>query len=526
MQDTQNRRADTGAASDLAAMSRSMIIVMVITIVAKITGFLRETVLASHYGVSGVTDAIKTATEAPTFILSVLVVALAAAIVPTYNEKLKSGKEAANRFTSNVLTIGMIVTVIVMLATALFLPQVIHWLLPYAADDVKASALSMARMMLPMGIFVFLSRMVSAYLQANFSFAIPALSQLFLNIVSIGAIMISGGANVMVVAAGTLVGWFVQFLVQVPRMRSLGYRYRPSLDLSEPLLRDVGMLMLPLLFTGAFDQAYLVIRAMASDMAGYITVLDLSTRLSTMVSAVLLTTIATVLYPSLVRHVEDTKRFRDNLSFGINLNLLLALPASSALLFLATPITRLVYERGAFSSADTAITATTLAMTSIGILGVGLRELLNRCFYAHKDIKAPTIVGIFTVAINGGLSFLIYPTYGAPGIAVATSISALFSAAALLVLLHTRHRALDGKRILVCLGKSSVATGVMIGALLTLMRVLAVDNMIGMQFIGAVLALISLGIVLYLLVLWLLRTEELRAAGAYVLGKIRPKKHA
>lgn len=521
---TEDSTAKPLKKSDKGAISRSMLIVMSLTMIGKLTGFMRETVQASRFGVSGVTDAIKTATEAPTFFLSIIITALAAAFIPIYNEKLAQGKEKADRFMNNITTLGMAVIILGLFLTALFIrPLVTRLMLPFAAAETQEMAIEMTRVLMPVGVFVFLSRMATAYLQANFSFTVPALSQIFLNVIIIGAIILSKGANVLYVAIGTLIGWFAQFLAQTPRLYSLGYRYRPLIDWKEPLLRDVTLLMLPLLASGLFDQLYLIIRAMASDMAGHITVLDLSTRLSTLVSAVLLTTIATVLYPSLVRHVAEPDRFRDNLSFGININVLIALPAAAAMLFLSLPITRLVYQRGAFSGEDTLLTAQTLAMTAIGIPGIGLRELFTRSFYAHKDIKAPTIIGILSVLLNAGLSFLLYRAYGAPGIAIATSVSAIASAVVLFILLEARHHAIEGRRVLRCLWKTTVATAVMTAALLFLAQVLHISTLVGTSFLLTMVLLIGVGVALYIAVLWALRMEELSMALKFIKRKLARK---
>lgn len=139
--------------------------------------------------------------------------------------------------------------------------------------------------------------------------------------------------------------------------------------------------MLPVLISSAFDQVYMIVgKAVASSGIGDITILDYGNRVSTMVSAVLLTSIATVLYPTLVKNVDSSEDFRRTLSLGVNLNLLIAIPAMAALTLLRLPVTRLVFERGAFTAKDSLLTCGTLACYSCGILGVGLREIGNRTF--------------------------------------------------------------------------------------------------------------------------------------------------
>lgn len=514
---------ETHSMTDTAAITRSMLIVMFFTMVGKATGFVREVALASRFGANEATDAIKTAIEAPNFFLSIFVVALAAALIPAYSKKLSEGKAQADRFMSSVVTLGLLASFAVLSLTYAFIGPIVRGLiLPHATESTQQLTIDMARVLMPIGIFLFLSRMVTAYLQANFSFAVPALSQIFLNIVTILAIMLSKG-SMMVVAVGTLIGWFMQLAVQLPRLSGFGYRYKPSLDVKELLHSDVLVLMLPLLATGAFDQIYIIIRAMASDMAGHITVLDYSMRLTTLVSAALLTTIATVLYPSLVRHVSEKERFCDNLSFGINLNLLIAIPASAALIALSVPVIRLVYERGQFTSADTQLTAQTLAMSAIGILGLGLRELLTRAFFAHKDVNAPTVVGVLTVVSSAALSFLLYPTQGAPGIAAATALSAALSSVVLAIILQKRHQAIDGARVWRCLWKVSVSSAAMCAVLVFLKNALRVLSLTGMPFLLAMLSMILIGVAVYLFLLYALRTEELRLAAGFARQKLQRK---
>ncbi len=508
---------------DVGTLSKSMLIVMVFTMFSKVTGFIREMVLASKYGISLYTDAYKTASDLPCIFLSIIVTALSATLIPIYAKQLEEGKARASRFISNLFTVGIVMSVVVLLLTTLFLrPLVTNFFLPNAGQETQELAIQLSRIMMPMGLFVFLARMSSAYLQANFSFTIPALSQSLLNLVVIAALMVSSGGNITVVAVGTLIGWAFQYAVQIPQMHRLGFKYRPVIDLHDPGLREVALLMLPVLISSAFDQVYFMVdRAVASSVEGNITALDYGNRISTMVSSVLLTTIATVLYPSLVRNTGNREKFTEDLTFGLNLNLLVAMPAMAALILLATPVTRMVYEHGAFSSDDTLLTSGTLACYSAGILGVGLRELCNRCFYAYKNTKIPTIVGVCVVLLNIGLDFALYPTFGAPGIAGATAACSLASGFALLFMLHRSKKVVDQPRVLRCLWKTLVACVAMLASLLVLSFVLHMGTLGGAKFYGAMLVNFVIGIAIYFTVLKILKTKELEVAFGMIKRKLK-----
>lgn len=519
MDNTQHTREQS-----VGTMSRSMLIVMIFTMVSKVAGFLRETVLAANYGMNLYTDAYKAADNLTCIILSIVVTAMCTTLIPVYSTQLKQGQKQATRFINNLYTIGFIVSVVILLLTLLFMDPLTSFLTRNAEDPgTKALVTQLATVMMPMGIFVFLSRITSAYLQANFNFTVPAISQLVLNIVLIGSIMVSGGTNITYVAIGTVIGWALQFLVQLPSVRRTGLVYRPVLDFKEPGIRSVFVLILPVLVSSAFDQIYLTfdMQVAFGGAVGDPTALDYANRINTMVSSVLLTTVATVLYPNLVRHADDREKFMDNLGFGINLNLLIALPAIAAILVLSLPITRMVYQRGEFSDQDTIHTAVLLSCYCAGILGVGLRELCFRCFYAFKDTIVPTIVGVGVVVLNIGLNYALHPIFGAAGVAAATSISVSLSGVVLLVLLHFKRHVVNGRKMLQCLWKTAVSTGVMTALLLVLYRVLDLGTRTGSGlWMGLGITVIA-GIAAYAVMLLILRTDELGMVIRMVKKKFR-----
>lgn len=494
---------------DMGSMSRSMLVVMILTMVAKVAGFLRESVMARQFGATHVTDAIKTALDLPCYILSIIVIAIAATMIPVYSSKLREGREKAERFMSNLFTVGLLFSIIILVITYFLLePLTVHVQLRHSQPETQQLAIRLAKIMMPMGIFVFLSRMSSAYLQANFRFTIPALSQILGSLIVMAAILIAPNQDPTYVALGTVAAWAVQFAVHIPQMRRVGLHYRPTFDLKESGLVQIIILMVPVLISSAFDQLCLGFdRLVASQVEGDISTLDYANRLSTMVSAILLSTIATVLYPSLVRAVDDKKKFTDELSFGVNLNLIIALPATIALIVLCTPVVRVVYQRNNFTAENTASTAPLLACYAAGIFGVGLRELCNRCFYAYKDIKIPTLVGILVVVFKVGLNFALYPLFDAEGVAAATAISSLLSGFVLLFLLHRKRRVVDVRRVLRCLLKVGLSTAVMALVLFALMGALSLDSLAGMGLI------IIAGIAVYAICLVLLRVEELKLFG-------------
>ena len=182
------------ANSSVKSLSKSMLVVMVFTMLAKVTGFLRETVMASRFGLSAITDAYKTAFDIPCIFLSVIVTALSATLIPTYSSQLQQSRDKADRFIRNLFTIGLALSAVILGLTLSMLDTLVcRFFLPGASAEAQQLTIRLARIMLPMGFFTFLARMSTSYLQANFRFAVPAVSQVMLNLCIIVFIILSGG---------------------------------------------------------------------------------------------------------------------------------------------------------------------------------------------------------------------------------------------------------------------------------------------------------------------------------------------
>ena len=155
----------------------------------------------------------------------------------------------------------------------------------------------------------------------------------------------------------------------------------------------------------------------------------------------------------------------------------------------------------------------------MGILGVGLREIGNRCFYAYKKTTIPTVVGIIVVLLNVVLDIALYPVWGAAGIAAATAISSTLSGVTLMVMLYRRLGAVDMKRLLTCLWK----TLAMCVVLLALSSALHLSTATGRAFQLGMLGVIAAGVAVYAVMLFLLKTEEFKSALSLVSGRLRKK---
>jgi putative peptidoglycan lipid II flippase len=173
--------------------------------------------------------------------------------------------------------------------------------------------------------------------------------------------------------------------------------------------------------------------------------------------------IATAVLPQAARHAaaNDRRAIRDTVNHGLSLMLMVNLPAMVGLIVLATPIVRLLFEHGRFTAADTAATAAALRLYALGLIGYSAVRILSPVFYALGRNRVPVVASVATVIVNVILSLILVRLLGFRGLALSTSISAVFNAVLLLVFLRTRLERLGGRELAGTFVALTLAAGAM-----------------------------------------------------------------
>jgi putative peptidoglycan lipid II flippase len=185
--------------------------------------------------------------------------------------------------------------------------------------------------------------------------------------------------------------------------------------------------------------------------------------------------IATATLPAVSRHAanQDDGAVRKTVADGLSLMLMLNVPATVGLIVLAAPIVRVIFEHGAFTAADTAATAAALQYYALGLVGYSVVRIASPSFYALGQNRTPVMVSIATVLVNVALSLVLVRAFGYRGLALGTSLAALFNATVLMILLRQRLHGVEGGRVARSTIKIAVASLAMGAAAFFVERVLA-----------------------------------------------------
>jgi putative peptidoglycan lipid II flippase len=461
-------------------MSRQLVrsagVIGIATLTSRVLGLVRDQVLAYFFGAGDAMDAFRIAFRLPNVLRDLFAEgALSAAAVPTFTRAFASGDRAiAWRLACNVITVLLLLSGAIVVAGIVFAEPLV---------DVYASGfhnvpgkieltIRLTRIMFPFLAMVATAAVLMAMLNALHRFFIPALSPAMFNVATIVCAVIALPVAtllsidpIIAIAAGTLLGGLGQIILQWPSLRREGFRYHFVLDLHDPWLREIGRLIVPGVAGLAAVQINVFVNSwLAAGLGtGAVSWLDYAFRLMYMPIGLFGISIAAASLPTISGHAanRDDPGIRRAVSSGLRMMLMLNVPATVGLLVLATPIVRLIFERGRFTPADTAATAAALVCYAPGLLGYSAAKLVSPSFYAMGDSRIPVLSSAASVAFNIAANLALVRSLGHRGLALGTAFAALLNASLLLVLLRARLGGLEGRRLLTATIKISVASAAM-----------------------------------------------------------------
>lgn len=426
--------------------TRTISVVMAITLLGKVLGLLRDRLLAVHYGTGMEANAFYTASRIPrVFFDAVFASAIAACFIPVFSEYLtKKGKKAAFDFSSAFITIMALLTAVLMvLGMACAGPLVQLFADGYDAETA-ALTVRLTQLMFPTVLFTGVAFSFVGILQSLGNFSVPALISTVSNLVVILYFYtLDRRFGIFGLALAFLVGWLLQAAVQVPALHRLGYHYRPQLDLRSEGMGKVFALMLPVMVSTWVQPINLTINSkFGSRLYGGsgVTAIEISTNLYLIIVGVFVLSITNVIFPKLSRLTagDQSDEFRDTLRQTLRGMLFFLLPMSAGLMVVSRPLVSFIYGGGLFDDFSVAITAQGLFWVSLGMVGYGVQNVLSRAYFARQEGRIPLVAGLVSIGVNVVLCMALTDTLAVQGLAIASAVSATVYALLLLIPMQCR----------------------------------------------------------------------------------------
>jgi putative peptidoglycan lipid II flippase len=486
------------------------------TLVSRLTGFIRDVVMAAILGAGPVADAFFIAFRLPNHFRAIFAEgAFAAAFVPAYARTLEaSGLPAAKVFSAQIASALMLINVVLLAVALVFTPSVVDLLAPGLSDDPERYdlAVTLTRITFPALLLVSLQTMISGELNANGRFAAAAGAPILLNVCMVATLLVAHWfPNAGYAAAwGVLVAGVAQVvLVGIDAERhGYGVRFRiPKLD--APTRKFLKALGPAIIGAGGVQLALFADTLIASYLpTGALSALYYADRINQLPIGVVGIAVGTVLLPEMSRRLAagDERGAASAQARGIQLALLLTIPCAAAAITIPDLIMRALFARGAFTAEDAAAAGATLAAYTIGLLPFVLMRSFTAPFYARGDTATPVKAALLAAAVNILLKVLLMGHLAQVGLALATSVGAWINLSLLALFARRQGFAISGAAIGKPVAKL-IAAGVVLAASL-LAGAYGLDHALaGMTRFRdetALLLLVLLGTVVYGLMIFLL----------------------
>ena len=442
------------------------------TLVSRLLGFLRDLVIAMQFGATAAADAFFVAFRIPNVQRKILAEgAVTAAFIPIFSEvRNKRGDREAWDMTANLFNILLTILVTSSLALAVFAPLVIMIFAPGFIDEPDKFDLTvhLTRWMAPYLLFIGLAVFFMGILNTFKVFALPAVTPALLNICMItAALLISPQLDepILGLVFGVLAGGFLQFACQAPEVFRRGFRFMPSFNWKDTEVIRIGKLMVPAIFGLAVYELNMLVDTLLASLLpeGSISYLYFGNRLVQLPLGVFGVALGVAILPMLSEQAarKELPEMIKTLAFGIRLILFISIPATVGLILLRFPIVNTLWERGEFLRSSTEGTAIALLYYSVGLCAFCAIKVVVPAFYSLQDTKTPAKIGVYSMILNIVLNLIFMGPLKHGGLALATSLSALFNVVLLIHYLRKRLGLMGGRKILVSTIRLAVASCIM-----------------------------------------------------------------
>lgn len=437
------------------SLIKSASIVSLLTLASRITGLVRELLIASTFGASAMTDAFNVAFRIPNFFRRLFGEgAFSQAFVPVLAAtRAKHGLESTRLLVDRVATVLAWVLLATCVLGVLGSPLLVWAMASGLQQNPRGFevAVVMTRWMFPYIGFMSLVALAAGVLNTWKRFAVPAVTPVLLNLSMIGAAWLGGPwfqsmglEPIYALCAGVLVGGVMQLVVQWAALHKMDMMPRVAWRRSDIAAawadsgtRNVASLMVPALLGVSVAQISTLINTqIASHLpSGSVSWLTYADRLMEFPTALLGVALGVVLMPQLASAsaASDTQKYSSLLDWGLRIVVLLSVPCSIGLLLFAQPLVAVLYHYGAFTGLDVQQTSAALMGWGAGLVGIVAVKVLAPGYYASQDIKTPVRIAVAVLVITQLLNVVLVPQFKHAGLSLAISLGAVINASWLLI---------------------------------------------------------------------------------------------
>ncbi len=423
-------------------LGKATIIIAILALLSRITGFLRDMLLASNLGLSSQTDIYFTAFRVPDFIYNLLILGtLSAAFVPIFTKYYLKDKNEAWRIANSVFNISVAGMTLISLLGFIFAYPLTRLVAPGFSPEEITQTANLTRIFLLSPIIFTASSVFSSTLLSFKKFIWVNIAPLLYNVgILIGIVFLLPHFGLTGLAMGVILGALLHVGIQLPQLIHLGWKWYPFWEWRNKGLQQIVKLFIPRLM--GLDISYvnlIIVTIIGSTLArGTIAAYNFANNIQAVPFGIFAISTALAVFPVMSEQYakKELKSFINTFNHAFVRIVYLILPMSVLLLLLRAYIVRLLLGYGKCDWICTITTLDTLGILAFSLIAQSLIPLISRAFYARQNTKTPVIIGLFAMVINAGLSYSLSFGLEIIGVAIGFVIASIFQVMMLIIYLH------------------------------------------------------------------------------------------
>mgnify|MGYP001948519853 FL=1 len=508
---------------------RSAALIMVMTLLARVIGFVRETLLAHQFGVTFAVDAYKVAYSIPQTLFLFVPGALNAIFLTSVKGLLTERRTAdAVKLFRQMLTLVTLLYLALAVLGYLFAEPITRLIAPTYTGAELELTVRMMRIMWPAAVFIALIGLFQATLNAHEDFFWPMLGGILNSVIVIAAYpLLVPGLGIRGVAIGTTLGFAAAALIMVYPLRKHRYSFRPSMAWNNAEMRSIGERFVPIMIGSSVTQLTVFLeKFMVTPLGeGKVSSLNYANTFFQLPMSIFVSAFALPILPYLVEYYKkkDMSRMKESLESSLQYLLILIIPVTAAMLVIPEPLLSLIYQWGTSSQFDAHalhLTGYALFFYSFGLMFLAGRDLFTRAFYAMENTKLPVFVAVFSIGVFFVAGMALTRTFDHGGIALGASISAATNMLLLGWLLRRRIGSMLSRRFWITLLRTSIASAIMAVIVRSVLYLWSWGEVHWIVYKAAVIFAICLGAAIYGLMLVALREPKAKDLWLKIKAKV------
>ncbi|TCT26445.1 putative peptidoglycan lipid II flippase [Melghiribacillus thermohalophilus] len=464
----------------MSSLKQSAIWITILSVLLKILGFLRESMIASEFGANEYTDGFLLSFTFVTFIIALIANGFHSAFLPHYVNERQQDVQKADQNASGLLNRTILFFLILSAAGYGLTP----WLVPLVFGEMhpvtKELAIDITQFFFLFMVVIVFSSVLDSFLQARRIYVPTHISKMMGTLMATLFIVFFADLwGVYSIAYGFVFGMFLGGMIQLYFLLKSGFRWHARLDMESQVHRTFFVLLWPAILHSSVGHINLFVDKLfaTGTVSGAVTYLNNASLITSIPTAIFSTTFLAIIFTLLSEQVRNQGKFNETLFMGYQIGILGLLPVAAGVLLTGEAVISFIYERGAFTSVDRANTYRALQFYVPLIVTQAMSMVSVKGMYARGQNRQILAISSTTILLNIGLNDILSHLFGYPGIALATSLVSLYYMTAVMIVLLRQTGRREWLRFLNLLARAGIATGVMSAAVYGLMQIPAIAEL-------------------------------------------------